>query len=126
MKPGKSYLVRFSFSAFVLFILNYILAKLLGVNVGKVSLMVTFLWGVFLSFRYFYLKIKNRPGVGFLVGFLLFKGLKFIIALAGAFLLIDPESAFVKQEALFYLFDYFILLMVDVFLILREINNNRA
>lgn len=126
MHSGNSYLIRFSAFAFVVFIINYILAKLLGTNAGKVSLIVAFLVGVFLSFRYFYLKIKDRKGISFLIGFLLFMGFKFIIALAGAFLLIDPESVFVKQEALFYLFDYFIFLMFDVFLIVREINNNRA
>jgi len=123
LRSGKKYFSRFSAFAFILFVINYVLANWLGTGAGKVSLMVAFLWVVFLSFSYFYGKIRNRTGAGFLIGFLLLMGLKFIVALAGAFILIDPESDLVKQEALFYLFDYFILLIFDVALKVRELNN---
>jgi len=117
LKPGKYfYLALFSAGAFVLWGLNLIVASWLNVSTDKVSLMTAFLWLLFLFFSFFYRKIKDNSAGNFILWYVLLLGVKFILALAGAFLFLDRDSEMVKQEALFYLFDYFILSMFNVFL----------
>ncbi len=116
MKRGKyPYFKIFSAIVFVLWGINLLVAYKLKVDSDKVSLMIAFLWVLFLSFSIFYRKIKDK-GDKFILWYLGLMGLKFVLAIAGAFLFLKTGSEQVKQEALFYLFDYFILLMFDSFL----------
>ena len=77
--------------------------------------MIAFLWVLFLFFGIFYRKINDK-GEKFILWYLGLTGLKFVVAIVGAFIFLESGSEQVKHEALFYLFDYFILLMFDSFL----------
>ena len=78
--------------------------------------MLAFLWVVFIVFYFFYDKIKIEPGKKFIFRYLLLLGLKFVVITGGAFLFLSPTGDMIKHEVLFYLFNYFTLLLFDIFL----------
>jgi len=84
--------------------------------------MIVFLWANFAFFGLFYTFIKKRKGNIFFTGYFLLLALKLVTAIAGAFLFLSPDDRNIKLKALFYLFGYFILSMVDISIKVHDLN----
>ncbi|NPA36691.1 MAG: hypothetical protein GXO47_07560 [Chlorobi bacterium] len=110
--------------AVALWILNVLIAYYTGNDIEKISLMVFLLSGLFFLFNVVFSGLSVRRGKTYLLYYVVLSVVKIIIVLwlAWYFLFFNRSSS--KAEALFFLFDYFLLFIFDVQMRIRTLNKN--
>jgi len=68
------------------------------------------------------LKIEIKKGSTFIIKYSFFFTLKLAVAFSGALLFLSPADENIKHKALFFLFSYFIFLMFDIYIKIRDVN----